>query len=509
MSSSSGEYIFSFNGWGIQDKEFGIMDNSDSLSLGMIPNLYINAGGPFTQGSLSLPAQKDTNQFLLLYWDFEVYIYAPDSPYAAPYHLYMVKIDKSGNSGLGKVIEKNIVLVSDTLANAGITATKHANGRDWWVVVPEIVSNRYHTLLIAGDSLSQSFSQALGVSWPPTVDVVSPSIFSNNGEKYFRFSDLVGLQIFDFDRCTGQFYDHKLMPYEFNEGYFSGFALSRNNRFAYISDPDHLYQYDLEANIVESTKILIDTYDGFMNPAPWRCNFLNPQLAADGKIYIGSWGGCKNIHIINNPERQGLDCNFRQHGIDLNTFHKGGLPNMPNYRLGPIDGSICDSLGIDNIPLAGFRYDKDTADFLKVDFTELSDYEPDTWLWDFGDGQTSSEKYPVHQYDSAGIYQVCLTVSNQNGSDTYCKTLQLSTSSMVDNVVGDIAIYYSFEAAQLRLQGTPPLKRIQIFDASGRVLLILNAPSSPIDVSHFVKGFYVWQAIDHNGRLRTGKFIKI
>jgi hypothetical protein len=46
---------------------------------------------------------------------------------------------------------------------------------------------------------------------------------------------------------------------------------------------------------------------------------------------------------------------------------------------------------------------------LKVQFTDLSSGRPNTWLWDFGDGGTSSLQNPVHTYTSAGTYTVTLT----------------------------------------------------------------------------------------------------
>lgn len=41
-----------------------------------------------------------------------------------------------------------------------------------------------------------------------------------------------------------------------------------------------------------------------------------------------------------------------------------------------------------------------------------------TYLWDFGDGETSTEKEPTHVYEMPGEYQVSLTVTNAEGSDT-------------------------------------------------------------------------------------------
>jgi PKD repeat protein len=45
----------------------------------------------------------------------------------------------------------------------------------------------------------------------------------------------------------------------------------------------------------------------------------------------------------------------------------------------------------------------------------------DTWLWNFGDGSTSSLQHPAHIYQNAGRYEVTLTVSNSVDRDTKIK----------------------------------------------------------------------------------------
>ncbi|MBK8966601.1 MAG: hypothetical protein IPM36_07930 [Lewinellaceae bacterium] len=70
------------------------------------------------------------------------------------------------------------------------------------------------------------------------------------------------------------------------------------------------------------------------------------------------------------------------------------MPNFPNYRLGPLDGSPCDTLGLDNLPAAHFRWEFwDTLTPLNVSFTDLSIYEPATWQWDLVTAR-SAEKDP-------------------------------------------------------------------------------------------------------------------
>jgi hypothetical protein len=54
---------------------------------------------------------------------------------------------------------------------------------------------------------------------------------------------------------------------------------------------------------------------------------------------------------------------------------------------------------------------------LTVTFSDFSTGDPDGWLWDFGDGGTSTEQNPTHTYTALGTYTVTLTVSNTLGSD--------------------------------------------------------------------------------------------
>ena len=58
---------------------------------------------------------------------------------------------------------------------------------------------------------------------------------------------------------------------------------------------------------------------------------------------------------------------------------------------------------------------------LTVSFTDATTGDVDTWLWDFGDGQTSTLQNPSHEYTSAGQYTVSLTATGPAGEDTATK----------------------------------------------------------------------------------------
>lgn len=66
------------------------------------------------------------------------------------------------NGGLGAVTEKNQVLLEDSLSVGKITAVRHANGRDWWVLMPQ--ADRYlyrklrrHPELVLGGTAIDTF----------------------------------------------------------------------------------------------------------------------------------------------------------------------------------------------------------------------------------------------------------------------------------------------------------------------------------------------------------------
>jgi len=59
---------------------------------------------------------------------------------------------------------------------------------------------------------------------------------------------------------------------------------------------------------------------------------------------------------------------------------------------------------------------------LIVQFTDLSTGGPTSWLWTFGDGNTSTAQNPQHTYTTAGTHTVTLTASHPYSSDTETKT---------------------------------------------------------------------------------------
>jgi len=98
----------------------------------------------------------------------------------------------------------------------------------------------------------------------------------------------------------------------------------------------------------------------------------------------------------------------------------------------PVDGTcwVADTgnnqvvrLGIAAPPVADFVASPSSGSApLTVSFTDQSTGFPTSWLWDLGDGITSSLQNPTHRYSKAGNFTVTVTVSNTAGMNA--KTTQ-------------------------------------------------------------------------------------
>ena len=60
---------------------------------------------------------------------------------------------------------------------------------------------------------------------------------------------------------------------------------------------------------------------------------------------------------------------------------------------------------------------------LTVQFTDTSTGDNLTYLWNFGDGNTSTTQNPIHEYAVVGDFTVTLTTTNNYGSDVKTDTV--------------------------------------------------------------------------------------
>ena len=103
--------------------------------------------------------------------------------------------------------------------------------------------------------------------------------------------------------------------------------------------------------------------------------------------------------------------------IRLNVTDAEGITNF----------AVKDSyINVISSPMADFSYAPKLGRIgEKIQFTDTSTGSPGSWMWDFGDGNTSSLQSPDHVYSAAGVYSVTLKVSNAMGVGTE-KTLPVT-----------------------------------------------------------------------------------
>ncbi len=70
-----------------------------------------------------------------------------------------------------------------------------------------------------------------------------------------------------------------------------------------------------------------------------------------------------------------------------------------------------------------------SVDGYQVAFTLLAT-NADTYLWDFGDGGTSSDENPVHVYEQSGTYTVKVTVTGAGGTADATKDVEIAASKL-------------------------------------------------------------------------------
>ncbi len=86
-------------------------------------------------------------------------------------------------------------------------------------------------------------------------------------------------------------------------------------------------------------------------------------------------------------------------------------------------GVICKEINVScSIPQSAFG---NIIDDHTVAFEDQSTNFPDEWFWDFGDGTTSNVANPLHAFPEAGSYLVCLTATNECGSDQSCNLITI------------------------------------------------------------------------------------
>jgi hypothetical protein len=277
--------------------------------------------------------------------------------------LYYYRILKNGN--VYTLLDQKPILIGDKFPfyTEAVVALKHGNGRDWWLITHKTdTTNTFIKYLITPNNIYGPYAEQIGSSNYIGSGLNGEYCVSIDNNKLFT-SDNTGLiDVFDFNRCNGQLKNFVNIRQGSNifleKNLIYGLSVSPNKSKVYASGWKRLYQFSIDTN----TNALLNTdtiwnnpyYPSYFGCDTQNCIQIGPhELGPDGKIYIASAPYSPELtsindsviyylSIIENPDES--VCNFSPYSFSLRRRSFFSLPNMPNYKLGELEGSACDTL---------------------------------------------------------------------------------------------------------------------------------------------------------------------
>ena len=168
-------------------------------------------------------------------------------------------------------------------------------------------------------------------------------------------------------------------------------------------------------------------------PVRWglynRDNFNQVAIATEVGVWVSD--DVTSSSVTWNPSNDGL-ANVR---VDMLAMNSDGEMSAGTFGRGQFTSSGFTSTAPLN---AAFSPSKTSGAFpLEVNFVDRSTGNVTSWVWDFGDGNTSTEANPTHTYNDAGRYSVSLTVGDGTNTVNTTKTNLIWATSAQDNLWGE------------------------------------------------------------------------
>jgi gliding motility-associated-like protein len=387
VCDDNGQLLFYSNGVTVYNRNHQVMLNGDNLA-GNISSV---------QSCLIVPIPGNDSLFYIFTSD------AVENNYARGYCYSLVNMNR--DNGNGEVIAKNGLLHAP--GTERLTAARHANGTDVWVITNDNNSNTFRAWLVGCNGLQAiPVVSNTGVVFQDAIDNAGMMKISPDGKQlcqtHFPLFDIVPtfVQLFDFDNATGIFSNPRTI--NFPDAQYLSCEYSPDSKLLYLVRTFDKAIDQLEAKLPTIAAILASRVTINTGPA----SYLGVQLAPDGKIYL-AW---QSIYLgaINSPNTKGPGCNHQQKQIQLNNSSSYlGLPAYIN--------------DLSYNPNNGFTYTIPDSCAGTIQFQGFSTLAaPVQWLWDFGDGNTSNISNPIHTFNPADKdYLVRMVVTSGIGCGSF------------------------------------------------------------------------------------------
>ncbi len=337
-------------------------------------------------------------------------------------------IDMSLGGGLGAVTLKNNLLLQNGWEK--ITAVRHSNNNDVWVITRAYQSSNYYSWLITAGGVGSSpvistspnfFTGPLNVSrgyLKPSSD--GKLLFCANEESPFS-------EIAKFNSSSGvitnitKFPNHPTTVSSQGLSSLYGVEFSPDSKLLYLSgrvDFDnpcgscqtynyYIHQYNV--SVFDSSAILqsVQTIDsGYSVGNPAVTIFGALQLAKNGKIYIAQFDK-KFLSVITSPNISGTGCGFLRNGQSLgNKKSKLGFPTFIQTYFNP------------NYKVYDFDFSQDCDRNLSVSLQTTFGYDSLRWNFDdigSGSNNTATSPTAIHSYSLSGVRNIKLYIYTNDG----------------------------------------------------------------------------------------------
>ena len=381
--------------------------------LPMTNGTLLNGHASSTQSGIIVQKPNSSNIYYVFTSDADV---GPDG-------IQYSEVNMNLSAGLGAVTaNKNILLQTPSCEK--LTAVRHCNNRDIWIVSHDWNSNQFRTWLIT----------PTGVNTTPVLSSAGAVVTGINQSSYgqlksnpdgnkllachygFSTGGTNRMELFDFNNQTGVVSNALTLA---NDIGLYGAEFSPNGRVVYgATNGGTLLQYNIcAANTaaITASRYVVGTLGPFIGSL---------QIGPDGKIYVAR--NTTSLSVINNPNTPGVGCGFVNAAIPLaGRISRMGLPNMASFYVRP--------------QIQPFTY---TANCLNVGFVSPSVTVSSSScagaanaiqsvLWNFGDpasgaSNTSTTLNPSHSFSAIGSYTISLVMNLGCYNDTLTQTINIS-----------------------------------------------------------------------------------
>ncbi|MFP9114102.1 T9SS type B sorting domain-containing protein [Flavobacterium sp. RHBU_3] len=454
MSDADGNLLFYTDGRTVWDRNHVIMPNGN----------YMGGTGLFgdpssTQSAIIIPKKNNPNIYYVftvdephhqnaaVYPDVYTGVYdEPNGQQSIPeaddgfnngFNYSIIDLSVVGaNGSIGDVITRNVPLLTyDPLdteqikyrCSEKVTAVKNSADTGYWVVTHFI--NQFYAFAVDEN----------GVNATPVITTILPTVstagYRRNAigcikasptGKYIAIAHqqrgfVAGgtenngaVYLYDFDDATGQLSNADLIVQDVRP---YGIEFSAQEKKLYVSLQDaqsdaSVWQYNLESIDIGSSGIQIASGN----------TSTTLQLGPNGKIYKAV-NGQNTLDVINNPENDGADCNYISNGVSL------PVGSIAVFGLPPFITSIFSARIVATATCLG----------QPTQFQLYVNKVFNSVVWDFGDGATSTEEAPQHQYAASGVYSVTATITHNDGTDVVTSSVNV-TAPPVANTPPDMVL---------------------------------------------------------------------